>query len=288
MKKVSIIIPAYNTSKFIERCLDSILCSITDEFEIIVIDDASTDDTFKILQDKYNNKIVLLHNDINSGVSYSRNKGIRIAKGQYIVFVDSDDYVSNDYCNVILSVINSKENFDIVIYNFYNSKIKKRKFPPKRINQLLFLFENDLFGWTWNKIVKKEILLKNKITFDENLKICEDQLFYMNYFEFVSKIIFLEKPLYFYYQRPNSAMSAKYSDDVRQLVYMQKKEFFIKENLFEHRLGKKVFADYCLNILLCCENKKSSIIANDCKIMIKYASLFNKLRYIKYKVKKII
>lgn len=171
--KLSIIIPAYNTEKFVDACINSCLMYKNPEVEVIVIDDGSTDKTFNrasLFADTYHQE--------HKGVSSARNLGLDKAQGDYIWFVDSDDLINPDGLKHVLNRCDGKEN--IIRFNhfrYYKAQDKlMRRFeqPPYRI-----WFHERQFLWevVWDRIYKKSFLLKNKIRFDEKINFGEDQIF---------------------------------------------------------------------------------------------------------------
>lgn len=172
MKKVSVIIPVYNSEKYISKCLDSVLNQTYQNVEIIVINDGSKDNSIKILKEyekKYKN--IILIDKKNEGVSKTRNLGIKTATGDYIMFIDNDDFIDEDYIETYMK----NSDYDIVIGSY------------KRIdnnNKLLFKYNlNENSRWTkyvvlapWAKLYKKDFIIKNKIEFID-FKIGEDVYF---------------------------------------------------------------------------------------------------------------
>lgn len=172
MKKVSVIIPVYNSEKYISKCLDSVLNQTYQNVEIIVINDGSKDNSIKILKEyekKYEN--IILIDKKNEGVSKTRNLGINKATGDYIMFIDNDDFIDEDYIETYMK----NSDYDIVIGSY------------KRIdnnNKLLFKYNlNENSRWTkyvvlapWAKLYKKDFIIKNKIEFID-FKIGEDVYF---------------------------------------------------------------------------------------------------------------
>ena len=125
--KISIIVPVYNVGKYLKICLDSLVNqNFNLEYQIILVDDCSTDDSLKIIQNyslKHKN-IVLLKNDKNEGPGNTRNKGIKYAEGEYILFLDADDFISLDALSIIYDEA-KKNNADVVAYNFAKVEITK-------------------------------------------------------------------------------------------------------------------------------------------------------------------
>ncbi|MBQ9012800.1 MAG: glycosyltransferase family 2 protein [Bacilli bacterium] len=181
MIKVSVIVPAYNTEKYLKKCLDSLVKQTLDDIEIIVINDCSTDKTKDILE-KYKRKyknIKVINNKTNKGIGYNRNLGIKKAKGEFISFIDSDDYVDITMYEKMYNKAKC-DKLDLVICNFYNNLEHEdgntEKMTPKN---LIPYFENttlknnpDLLLKVelapWNKLYKKELL--DGVWFPEDLK----------------------------------------------------------------------------------------------------------------------
>lgn len=203
---LSIIIPVYNTEKYLKRCIESIGVS-NSEIEVILVNDGSIDKSLDICKsyEKYEN--IRIISGSNEGVSSSRNKGIKIAKGEYITFIDSDDYVSNNYIDEILKVIN-KDNFDIVVFGYdinYNDikKIEKKTFGKSNhsilnADYIDSLYKYNLFNFPWNKIYKKSIIISNNLEFERNSVPCEDFIFNCDYYKYVENSVFIDKSLYNY------------------------------------------------------------------------------------------
>lgn len=154
MVTLSIIVPVYNTSRYLKRCLDSILVGIDEKTEIIAIDDNSTDNSYEILKEyetKYSNKFILYKNE-NNGIAYTRNFGIDKANGKYILFVDSDDYISKDLINNINKYIEE----DIDIIKFKLEKVNENEVVLEKVN-----------GATFSKVTGEEAF--NKLAFSDVL-----------------------------------------------------------------------------------------------------------------------
>ena len=164
---ISIIVPVYNAQNYIEKCLNSILNQDIKDFEIIVVNDASDDDTINILKNYAKNKqIVLINNEENLGTGESRNKGILFARGKYIGFVDNDDWVEKNYFSSMVKKM-EEENSDICV----SLKIKNHKgrfskthlLNPTNLKEIVFVQRTA----PWAKVIRKEFLIKNNIKFDK-------------------------------------------------------------------------------------------------------------------------
>ena len=218
MNKLSIIIPVYNVEKYLVRCLDSVINQTYKNLEIIIINDASQDSSQQII-DTYKNKderIISIVNEENIYQGESRNKGLRIASGEYITFVDSDDWIEKEMYEEMMGLI-LKIQADIVECNFKatnsinGSMYIKSLIPLFKKNTcsidkyIIHLSKNELGVVVWNKIYRTEILKVNKVKFEDNKEIFgEDLLFNLAIMHYANSIITINKPLYNYYIRDES------------------------------------------------------------------------------------
>ncbi|MDD2495121.1 MAG: glycosyltransferase [Tissierellia bacterium] len=219
MEKVTVIIPVYNSEKFLPRCLNSIIKQKYTNLEIICIDDGSNDNSLKII--KFYQKIdkrIKYYTKENQGVSSSRNLGIKKSSGSYICFLDSDDWVEEDMIYQLVKAI-EKNKVDVVRCNYYinyDYKINyntgnlfelKNKLVNDRvnINKCIELCISDiLLSYVHCIIIKRECLMKlNK--FNEDIFFMEDKLFYIDMLSKVDSIYFLDKTLYHYFINFESA-----------------------------------------------------------------------------------
>lgn len=212
--KLSIIIPAYNTDKYVSECLDSIISQNATNYEIIIIDDGSTDKTPEIC-DKYakNYNYVKVFHLQNTGVSNARNLGIKKAAGELIWFVDSDDTVKPNSINVI---VDKSRNSDLLIFGineFGKKNNRDRKFKNKCIDKHetihRMLEDDDIRGYLFSKVFRASIIKKYQILFDNNIKTCEDLLFCIEYTNHIEKADIISDVLYSYRQRRNGAIHSK-------------------------------------------------------------------------------
>lgn len=205
-KTVSVIVPVFNCDKYLKRCIESIINQTFLDFELILINDGSTDNSEAICKKyaKLDERIILI-NQSNSGVAVTRNKGISISKGKYLCFVDADDYVEPDFIDYFVS--NVRDDID---YIFFPTKFKvmKQNLNNKDVMKLILSNEN-YGGYIWNKFYKSKIIKKNKIKFDESIRICEDLVFNFEYLKFSNKCLLLPLPKYHYTLNPNSALHSK-------------------------------------------------------------------------------
>lgn len=238
---LSVIIPAYNVEKYIERCINSVLNQYLKNIEIIVIDDGSKDKTSDIcLKISENNKNIIYKKVQNGGCSAARNLGISMAKGKYIAFLDSDDWVDSDmYINMIEEA--EKNQADIVICGFKkldeNKNLLSTVKIPKRNNKNEYIdCTTEWFASPCNKIYKRDLLEKNNIRFLLNIYTGEDMFFNFISFFYSKNIISLDEPYYNYFMNQNS-VSNNYKNRtdiyivIRELISFYKRNGVYKENI---------------------------------------------------------
>jgi len=181
--KVSVIIPVYNASKYISRCIESIMCQTFNDFELLLINDGSSDNSLEILK-KYakKDKRIRVIDQENMGVANTRNKGIGLAKGEYVAFIDNDDYIDEDYLEKLLQYSNKQ---DIVIGGYRRVSLDDRELMH------LILKETEWSKYTfitpWARIFKREFLINNKIEFFSS-PIGEDAYFNLKAYSLTEKI----------------------------------------------------------------------------------------------------
>lgn len=219
--KYSVIIPVYNAEKTIERCLQSLLSQKRNDVEIIVINDGSTDKSGEIISEytAYNDSLILLSHE-NRGVSAARNTGIETASGDYLLFVDSDDFVSKDYF-FILDQLGEQEDSDLLMFasntvggqNIDESKLYFRlENIDKRIEKMELLLSSRKIMPPWNKRFKKEIILDHKIRFISNLQTGEDFNFCLEYMVYCHTIRVKFQQIYNVDISDNTSLSRKYRE----------------------------------------------------------------------------
>mgnify|MGYP000545476786 CR=1 FL=1 len=211
---VSVIVPVYNVQEMLEECILSILNQTYEDFEIILINDGSTDSSGEIC-DYYkakDSRVRVIHNH-NKGVSFSRNCGLQTAKGEYIAFCDSDDTYESIFLERMVSTI-EKSRAEIVICGYYcnrngvDSKVTNintnRLISKEELFEKIFLC-NEIGGFVWNKVFKRTVI--KDIKFNTNFQICEDTYFVCETLRNVDKIFYTSEPLYHYKIRNNSAVN---------------------------------------------------------------------------------
>ena len=206
---ISIIIPVYNAENYLRRCIDSVLSQSFTDFELILVDDGSKDKSPQIC-DEYasqDTRVRVIHK-ANGGVSAARNDGLDIAKGEYVTFIDSDDWVEREY----LETLSNYRDYDIVFFShrmiYEDGYTSKYKFEAKEGDKqniweiVASLRKNaaglNFYGYTWNKMFCRDIIEKYKIRFTEGLRISEDEVYTLDYCTHAKSIKVLPLCLYNY------------------------------------------------------------------------------------------
>ena len=218
MIKVSVIIPVYNAAAHLQECVSSLLKQTITNCEFIFINDGSTDSSQEIIENfQVNDNRILLINTQNQGVSTARNTAINLAQGNYLSFVDADDYLNNNFLeNLYNTAINT--NVDVVISNFITQMdgvITKNK-PLFETNKIVlyneiqekvvpFFIEKDTMNSVCNKIYRTSLIKTSKIVFPNNMAQGEDGLFNIQIFNKSKSITFIDYNGYFYREVANSA-----------------------------------------------------------------------------------
>ncbi len=244
--KISVIVPVYNTEQYLHRCIDSILAQTFTDFELLLINDGSTDSSGAIC-DGYaqkDSRIRVFHKE-NGGVSSARNVGLDNATGEWITFCDSDDEVNgwgitnSDGSDLILGAVEVQK---------LNEKTKLQSFSNEHLwgEQLtIFLEENlhqQIFSVCWAKYFKRELI--GKLRFDTSMKIGEDTVFMLRYLNLVNCISFNRKFIYTYYWL--SSYESKYQLTIKESIYIMSSIFetYSQLNIQNTEFERNVFLNY--------------------------------------------
>lgn len=246
MVNVSVIIPVYNVEKYLARCLDTVLAQSFDgDFEVICVNDGSTDFSPKILEAyaKSYSRIRVI-NRVNGGLSSARNVGMSVAKGDYFLFVDSDDWISTNTIEVLYKNA-TENNSDIVLFGYVkaNSDLSPKTFLGVPECRQFGVFNAEtipesilkLFPVSaWSKFYKAEFLKNNNITFYENI-IYEDVPFWAEVFTQANAISYVNEALYFYRENREGQITKQVGESVFDIVkcYESVEVAYKKRNLWE-------------------------------------------------------
>lgn len=224
MVEISIIVPIYNVESYLRRCIDSILKQTFSDFELILVDDGSTDRSGGIC-DEYAEKDGRVHviHQKNSGVSAARNRGLAESVGKYVMFCDADDYVSSNWVSFLYQIIRENPN-DFVCCSFAKGQLGEDDYELLNKEDVSFLtyfelFKRGLSPYVWNKIYLNKTLKDQRIRFDEQIKYSEDVKFNVAYCKTCERILSVNRNLYCYLDDESSA-SNRYKADAFSLNFL--------------------------------------------------------------------
>ena len=209
---VSLIIPVYNVENCLRKCIESVLLLQYSDFELILVDDGSTDSSGKICDEysEVDSRVKVIHKR-NGGVSSARNLGMMESKGEWIGFIDADDWIDSEY----LSVLCPDSDCDMSVCSYYWETTEGSDKDLIETAEVTGNFKNEFlkkylpsihFSVVWAKLYKKDIIIKNGLRFNQNFNSGEDTLFVLEYLTHVNSLKSSNKPLY-HYNRSNSSLS---------------------------------------------------------------------------------
>lgn len=209
---LSIIVPVYNAELYISKCIESIISQPSSNIELLLVNDGSLDGSVDICEKyaKNDSRIKVLHKN-NGGVGSARNYGINSACGKYITFIDSDDWVTENYCETIQKEISDT---DLLVFSSvrYTSNVNKTyiNFENRLTNELIEIQNNiyylkqgnkykcDYWGYPWNKVYKRDIIQAKRLKFNTDLSFREDEIFNWEYAQHITSIKIINNVLYYY------------------------------------------------------------------------------------------
>ena len=245
---LSIIIPVYNGSSFIETCLQSVLSSTYKDIEIIIIDDGSIDDTYNICQTlvKTDGRIHLYQNQTNRGVSYSKNYGLLLVKGEYVCFVDADDILSTQALELLY-----QPEYDFICGDFKliknNKHVEIKEIPQTKIFNKISLLEEvynyidrprgaNILGSNWGKLYKTSILKAHNIRFNEKIFRYEDIEFNLDYTLHINNCLYISDIVYTYITN-----SQDYGCDLNNFIsVLEKMKWFLEQSICSRNRGNEL------------------------------------------------
>lgn len=257
--QISVVLPIYNVANYLDECVKSVLNQSYADFELILVDDGSTDGS-QTLCDQYKQKdkrIIVIHQK-NGGLSSARNTGIKCAHGKYIALIDSDDYIAYDYIEQLYNAI-VENSADISMCDFQkvteDSKLKEIKILDQSENKHLILdkeetikevYNGNFHGIdfvSWAKMYKLDLFRENNIYFPEG-KLHEDAFTTYKLFYLSHKIAYIDVPLYFYRIRNGSITSSPFSIKRLDMIQATREEYQFFEGVGNYELMKLAFVDH--------------------------------------------
>lgn len=248
---ISAIIPVYNSQEFLEECIKSLRCQSLKNIEMIFINDGSSDKSLDMLKrHAKNDSRIKIIDQKNSGPSLARNKGLDIAQGEYISFIDSDDWIDKNMFEEMYKAAKDG-NSDVVICDMKiiskddESYVTGLHYPIKNLNkrvikEIIFkeLLSNSQFNSMANKIFRNYIIKENNIRLDKDIYYAEDWLFNIEFFKKATKVSYVNKAFY-YYRRGHESSSSSYKDDTFEKVGLW---IYRKRNEYARQLGVNEYA----------------------------------------------
>jgi len=237
MSLITIVVPVYNTEKYLDRCITSIINQTFKDIEIILINDGSTDNSLKIMYEyaSKDDRIKII-DQVNKGLSATRNTGIKAANGRYILHIDSDDWIEPDMCEVMYKKAN-KYDADIVtshVYFDYPNKTILKKEPYKKtgnFNDFLMTFTVKRgINSVWNKLIKRDLYLSHNIKHFEDISLGEDSSALLRLIVFARTIVTVNKAFYHYDIKTSSMTGNTQKNVLEYLNSLSKVEEFYRQN----------------------------------------------------------
>lgn len=266
---ISVIVPVYNAEKTIERCVSSIQTQSYKDIEIILVNDGSKDASLILCQkmQKTDSRIKIIDTP-NGGVSFARNLGIKMSKGQYIMFVDSDDYVEPEWCEKLYGTISRDESLGIcnVLCKNVETNVDEVQNELHCEHNILEakdfweVFKLNLLHQPYNKIYSNHVIKDNNILFDESISLGEDLIFNLEYLQHISKINIINEALYNYTIAGNESLCRRYYKnfwDIQRNIYLKLKECFERFEVRKEQWEEEYYYSYMVTAFNALENNYS-------------------------------
>lgn len=250
---ISIIVPAYNVEKYIKACLDSIIIQTYSNFEVIVINDGSTDQTKKMLNEYESNPKIRIFSQENGGLSAARNHGLKLANGELVCFIDSDDSVKSDYLEKLVAPFIEDVDVDITVCGYQekfensviNHVLKSQKITGRKATEDLLIKQQDFNVLAWNKLYRKSLFSDYKIEYPVR-QIHEDNLTTYKLFFHAQKIVYISDELYVYQRTHSEITKNRYSEEKTLKRLQVKEQMAIEAGQYLQDSKLKLAADVAL------------------------------------------
>lgn len=271
MGLVSVVVPVYNSEVFLERCVNSILNQTYNNIEVILINDGSNDSSGEIcdLLARQDKRVKVLHQP-NSGVSTARNNGINKAKGKFIQFVDSDDYIEDIMTEILIKEMNKE--LDIVMCGYKrinidtngkeiitNSNVYKKSYINKKefLEDFGVYFKDMYINFIWNKLYRADIIKDNDIYYDKSIGWGEDLIFNLSYLKYCDKISIIEDLFYNYVNYNDGSITSTFNKNLysnQQSMYTNIRKFLIENNSYYGKNKDIIETRYTNRMISCINN----------------------------------
>lgn len=253
--KFSIIMPVYNVEKYVEKAIRSVMNQTYKNFELIVVNDGTKDNSMDIIKKlQKEDKRIKIFNKENGGLSSARNFGLKYATGEYVCFIDSDDYVYENYLEVLYNEILNKES-DLIIFGYNVDVVDSNEIVLKEFDILenyqefnkknKLYFENvSMIGYAWNKCFKRSIIEENNLTYEEGTSYIEDIIFNCDFIKKCTNIIIIPNIIYHYVQRERETLGRKSYNNMLELDlrYSEKlKQILLLLNNSRRKVDKTIY-----------------------------------------------
>lgn len=263
MPKISVIIPVYNVAPYLPKCLDSVLAQTMSDIEIICINDGSTDNSGVILQNYASeDKRIKIINQNNQGISAARNAGLKIVQSDYVMFVDSDDYIAADMAEKFYRTMESSKvdvvicsaecvnqlpknaEADVIEWQSWLQPWFDEYVRPKGVYDVPKTIKKEFISVVWNKLYKTSIIKNYKIEFPLGL-IEEDEYWLWAYMIHCNKYAFIDERLYFYIQRSGSIMTIRNgTEKVLDILEIERRIYELVERYADINDYREILADW--------------------------------------------
>lgn len=287
--KISIILPVYNTEKYIQRCLDSIKSQTFENYEVVVVNDATPDGAMSIVEKyaKQDVRYVIVDKKQNEGSMCARKSGYAIARGEYIMFCDTDDYLPANAIEVLLGAIENAQ-ADIVVSGYIYVPVEGKEYSRiyclpygnDRLAVYKALLKHDLAHNLWGNLYKRDLFVNYSYPCFLHQTNGEDMILFYELIDHVTKVVAADVPLYYYCQNAGSATQCRYSKDKLEKV------LFAGNFWLQRMFDRKVFPDLVTKngLLMLYDKLKNDynidVVLNGYSSLNECLSLFNVQKYL--------
>lgn len=270
---VSIIVPVYNVERYLKRCVESLLHQSYRQIEIILVDDGSTDSSGKLCDEysKISNKINIIHK-ANEGVAAARNIGIDNVNGEFVMFVDSDDYLNQDMITVLIEPFKERENLSFTSCGYYNvfsnqnitnRNSNNRKYFNKQECETSLAMNREICFMVWNKLFRQDVIANIRFKADQ----LHEEIYFMHEIcKRITEVCYIDIPLYYYTRERTGNTNSKFR--ISQMAALSELQSFeedmVKEENSQAAVGLRIMQmEFIISIYAKCNKTDYSYVCND-------------------------